>query len=283
MRLAENQGAVVAEVSSRVHLIEYTSIEYFDAVVLYAIMLASDEACEKGAFDDAYRLHLCPGENLTRELLNRLFSKNILQFSPDTPPAAIVLNEDERWRYKPYEVRWRISPDAGGATFPQIFAEIGNLIDLRSEHPSYEQCVADLWWSVGFNDALNFLNQEIATYRISDYRKGPKTDEALRYALERFSIPQVRRQIRSVVKNAAELSVSRDFNRRHALNTIPGNLISYVDRALSEHWTVHPVFSDWQNDEPVLTTVLFDRVLGSGLTGFRSTNGAMLGSPALQI
>jgi hypothetical protein len=60
-------------------------------------------------------------------------------------------------------------------------------------------------------------------------------------------------------------------------------LISYVDRALSEQWTVYPLLTDWQNEEPLLTTVLFDRALGSGLTGFKSTTGAMVGGPALQI
>jgi len=58
---------------------------------------------------------------------------------------------------------------------------------------------------------------------------GPKTEEAIWHGLEHFSISQVRRGITYVVKNAAALSQHRDFQKRHALNTIPGRLVSYVD------------------------------------------------------
>ena len=142
---------------------------------------------------------------------------------------------------------------------------LGERLDAREEDPEYYEGIDELWWKLGYDDALQHLEQEVDNYRLPDVQVGLKTEGAIRHALENFSIPQVRREITNVVKNAAALSQHRDFARRHALNTIPGNLISYIDRAISEDWKVSPLLHNWQNEEPVLTTVLFNRVLGTGL------------------
>jgi hypothetical protein len=84
------------------------------------------------------------------------------------------------------------------------------------------------------------------------------------------------------VKNAAALSVTREYHPRHALNTIPGNLISYIDRALSDGWPVYPIVRNWTNEEPRLITLLFDRVLATGSTGFKATTGALFTAVTVQ-
>jgi hypothetical protein len=103
------------------------------------------------------------------------------------------------------------------------------------------------------------------------------------HALEHFSIPKVRREITNVVKNAAALSRHRDYVKRHALNTIPGTLINYVDRAVSEGWQVSPILHNWQNEEPILLTVLFNRVLRTGLPGFKTLSNSLLKASVLGI
>jgi len=150
------------------------------------------------------------------------------------------------------------------------------MLDAREDDPGYYEAVDELWWKLGYDDALQYLEQEVDNYRLPDVQVGPKTEGAIRHALENFSIPQCRREITNVVKNAAALSQHRDFARRHALNTIPGNLINYVDRAISEGWQISPLLRNWQNEEPVLTTVLFNRVLGTGLPGFKTFSGKFL-------
>ncbi len=239
-------------------------------------MLASDEACELGTFSDSQRLHLCPSNSLSGDLLGRLRDSGLLFFSSDTPPRAIQIEDGGRWSYFPHMITWRLAPDAGGASFPQLMTRLGVLIDSRENIPGYYEAVEDLWNMLAFDDVSSYLSEQVSTFRLSEYRRGPKTDEALRYALERFSIPQVRRLIMSVVKNAAALSMSRDFNRRHAMNTIPGSLMRWADRATSESWPLYPVVKNWTNDEPVLMTLLYDRLIGIGLNGFKSLNGTGL-------
>jgi hypothetical protein len=118
--------------------------------------------------------------------------------------------------------------------------------------------------------------------RLHSLLVGPKTDHALRYALQYFSIPQVRRAIKYVVKDAAAFSM-RGFNAHHSRNTIPLNLIRYVDRVLSNEWRLYPILKDWKHEEAVLTTMLFDRVLRTGQAGFMSLSGALVGAENVEL
>jgi DNA-directed RNA polymerase subunit RPC12/RpoP len=140
--------AIIAAVSKRGGTGDYDSISYADAVVLYAIALGSDEVYESGVLENAGQLHLCPSEDLTRQLVGHLFRKGLLQFSPDTPTSAVEPGEGGVFSYYPFDVRWRVSPAANGATFPQVFERLGRIIDLRHKYPGYEHSVLDLWWNL---------------------------------------------------------------------------------------------------------------------------------------
>jgi len=271
-----DQRNLIAELCQRNHTFRYDDIGYLNAVIVFSIMLASDEACEHGTFQQSDGLHLCASTALSAKLLSRLFNAGILGIQKTTPWQAIELGAGDSWSYYPHRVHWEFAQDLDDRSYSAIMALLGEIIDEREDDPEYGQAVAELWRMLAYDDALDHLTQEVDDYCLPDVRVGPKTEEAIWHALEHFSIPQVRREIANVVKNAAALSQHRDFVRRRALNTIPGNLISYVDRAVSEGWQVSPILHNWQNEEPVLLTVLFNRVLGTGLPGFKTLSNGVL-------
>jgi hypothetical protein len=271
----------IKTISRRNETFDYDKIAYVEAVIAFSIMLASDEACEAGSIKQSERLHLCESSSLSGKLLARLFNVGVLRVDNDTGPHAVVIGEGGAWSYYPHMVNWRFSSDVEGRSFPQVLKQLGEIIDQRESDQDYGDAVVELWKMLAYDDALSHLTNEVDSYCLPDIRVGPKTDEAIWHALEHFSIPQVRREITNVVKNAAALSQRRDFARRHAVNTIPGTLISYVDRAISEGWQISPQLRNWQNEEPVLLTVLFNRVLGTGLPGFKTLSNSLLTSTVL--
>lgn len=287
-RIASEERAKIHEIAAQQEVIDklvdqsgafdYEQVGYFEAVVVFGIMLASNDAAERGHFRQSDGLHLCESAGLSSKMLDRLFNAGILRFEKTTPPDAIKLGERDSWSYFPHRVHWVLAPDSGERSFPQLMAYLGDLIDMQEEHPDFGAAVEELWRMLAYDDALAYLSREVDAFRLPGVKVGPKTEQALWHALRNFSIPQVRREISSVVKNAAALSQHRDYARKHALNTIPGNLISWVDRAVSEDWQISCVLRNWQNDEPVLLTVLFNRVLGTGLPGFKSLSGQLLRS-----
>jgi hypothetical protein len=182
---------------------------------------------------------------------------------------------DGNWRYEVSRVNWKLAADSSGTPFSEIFQQVGELIDQRSENAQFNEYVLAFWWEVAIQEGLNFLVNEIRKYRFPDYQCGQKTEKAIRYALEFYSMPQVRNLIRRVVGYAAQLSVSRNHYGHHALMAIPGLIISNVDRAQSWNWNIYPVLSRWEL-EPLLIRVFFDRVLRTGLQGFCDTCGQNL-------
>lgn len=274
--LCAEQEAFLSRLSSDVYTTDYASLEPLEAILVFAIMLTSDEAYETGEVSNAADLHLCPTTRLTADLLDRLFRKGVIAVSANTTKEALERLDGGSWTYHPHKTKWKLAKDSSGRSFSEVFSLIGMLIENFGQQPGCRKNLEELWWLLALDDASLVLEREVSSYRISEYRVGPKTQEALRHTLRRFSIPLARRAIRSTVKNAAALSMKNDFNRRHALNTIPGNLISFVDRAVSNAWQVYPILNDWANEEAVLLVVLFDRVLASGLSGFMTLNGVSL-------
>ena len=274
---------VVVNASQRNAAFCYEDIQYADAVIAFGVMLASDEACEGGRFRQSDGLRLCTTTTLSGKLLGRLFNGGILSMEETTPPQAIELGKEGGWSYSPHRIHWKFARDSNCRSFPSVMTLLGEIIDARKDGPEYGQAVAELWRMLAYDDALDHLAQKVDSYRLPDVRIGPKTEGAVWHALEHFSIPQVRREITNVVKNAAALSQHRDYGKRHAFNTIPGTLISYVDRAVSEGWQVSPVLHNWQNEEPILLAVLFNRVLGTGLPGFKTLSNSLLKASILGI
>jgi hypothetical protein len=261
----------------------YERISYFDAFILFGILLASDDACNKGVFSDVAGLHLCASENLCNELVGRLLRTGILTFAEDCDLYVIELEDDGSWRYYPAKMKWELAEDARGLTWPKLMHELGELLDLKEQHETYTETVTNLWWKLAYDDVLTFLREEEGKYRLPEPRIGQKTEEALRYALRKLSIPQVRRALKYAVRDAASYAMTRDIHKRQAMNSIPRNLISYVDRALSSGWDVVPVLRDWKWEESALLTLLFDRVLSTGMSGFKTLTGDEVNQQAIAV
>jgi hypothetical protein len=273
VRLAEIVGTIVGRV--RQH--DYSSIDYMSAIFAYALFVHSETAISDGSIGNVSELQICPTDGLMRKLLGRLFDLEILNFGQGTPFNAVDRESTEaRLSYYPFKVQWQFVADREGRSFREVFRTISSVIDQRTARSDYYSAITDLWWLLGLHDAISYLQSKLSEYGIRDFSAGEKTEEAIRYALESFSIPQLRYLLWRIAKNVAALSVRRDFTRRHALNTIPGSIIRDCDRALADGWTIKPYVMKWDEEESPLTTLLFDRVLQTGIEGFRSLNGQMI-------
>jgi len=266
--------AFLASLVARTTPIDYASISYADAVVVYSIMLASNLACESGRLEgNAFRL--CASDAMNESLVTELFTKGILAVCDDSPLDCIEVLERGIWKYEIYRINWRLAEDSRGLTFSAVFELVCEVIDQRKGHAEFDAFVRDFWWRIAVDDSLYFLITETRKFRFPEYQYRQKTQSAVRYALESYSMPQVRNLIRRAVGYAAQLSVSRNNYGHHPFTAIPGLIIGKVDRAQSSNWTIYPVLSRWE-DEPLLTRVFFDRVLRTGLQGFRETSGELL-------
>jgi hypothetical protein len=274
--LHSKKKALLASLTARNTSIDYGAISYAHAVFVYSFMLASNVACESGRLEaNAFRIG--PSDAMNELLLTDLFDKGILAVCEDSPLDCIEVRADGNWKHDVSRINWKLAADSGGLPFSEVFQLVGDLIDQRSGNAQFNGFVLAFWWEIAIHDGLNFLVNEIRKYRFPEYQCGQKTEMAVRYALQFYSMPQVRNLIRRAVGYAAQLSVSRNHYGHHALIAIPGLIISNVDRAQSSLWNIYPVLSRWEQ-EPLLIRVFFDRVLRTGPQGFCETCGQNLPS-----
>ncbi len=269
--------SLLANFMSRSVVIDYGALDFIDAVLVYAIMLASDEACETGEFSDALGLNLTRTHELSAALIKRLYERNILLLSHATPAGSVQIQSDGSAQYQIHLAKWRFANDILGRDFTKIFSDLRAMLkeSKRESNTLYE--IENLWWLLAMDDLKGFLDEEIATYTFARGSVGPKTDEAFRFALSRLSVPQTRNQLHYVVGQAAQYSVKRGINGWQARNSIPKNFMQQVDFVLAKGSKLYEQLKDWQT-ETILWKVLFDSILETGHTGFRNTNGLTLQS-----
>jgi len=172
----------LASLIARTTPIDYASISYADAVVVYSIMLASNLACESGRLEgNAFRL--CPSDAMNESLVTQLFTKGVLAVRDDSPLDCIEVLERGIWKYEVSRINWRLAEDSRALPFSEVFQLVGEVIDQRKGHAQFDAFVRDFWWKIAVDDALYFLITEIRKFRFPEYQCGQKTEKAVRYAL----------------------------------------------------------------------------------------------------
>jgi hypothetical protein len=157
--------------------------------------------------------------------------------------------------------------------------EIAELYWLREADGSWTYTVTQIGESLGLSQyQVSCKVPAVAVAHIVD-KRCPQCGNphlATRYCLQHFSIPKLRYLIWKVAKDTAAYAARRDVHRRQAMNSIPGSVIRVCDRALADQWEVHPYVLKWDEEEALITTMLFDRVLRTGVTGFKAMTGQSL-------
>jgi hypothetical protein len=252
---------------------DYYSLSYSDAVYAFALFVGSEFNDHTGEILLPTAPPFAPTDKELGSALKRLNDVGALQFGQKTPQNAFVPNQNETtFSYYFLRVSWQFAMPEFATSYASLHTELAELVDEGNANSDYSQAVSEIWWQIGRSETLQYLNQELDKYGLS-IEEGDKLREAIRYVLTKFSIPQARNLIWRVVKNAAAYSAQRDVYKRQAINTIPGALIRMCDRALADSWVVKPFMQKWDEEECLLTTTLFDRVLKTGVVGFQTTTG----------
>jgi hypothetical protein len=278
--IKEARNRIWLEQTSRHKRYDYSGLHYAEAILAFSLYLGSEVNEETGEFRLPESPSLGPSKEILWNTLSKLHDAEILEFGKNTPLNAFDPGTtSSTFSYYYARVSWQFALPETTGSFSSLFREISEVIDLREEDESYDEAVSEIWWQIGLSDAQRHLDQELEKYGLS-IQPGDKLREAFRYALSNFSIPQVRNLIWRVVKNAAAYSAQKGIYRQQAVNTVPNALVRLCDRALANSWIINPFTQKWDEEECVLTTVLFDRVLGSGEVGFRFLTGKLVDAAA---
>lgn len=196
----------------------------------------------------------------------RALSRDVIYPSRLSSNKAFTFKDPE-FSYDMSKVIWSLSPSEQGLSEQSLMMLLDGIIESASYKD--QKSVYHLWKEIALAEVLQYLHAQADDYSFhADKLRGASIQTALFYALKYYSIGQVRNFIWRAVKNAAALTKRRDFHISHAVNTISGNIRKNVDRARAEGWIVQPYGRHSMDTEPLLTSILFDKVFGCGVEGF---------------
>ncbi len=252
---------------------ELEELDFLDAFYLYAVLLGANEidsSDDFGPWQD-FSIPVAASLSATLEVFRHLFRKRLLIPSFESPvqafnfdDPAVVASFDPAW------VKWQLNMSFWSYPFQTILNTLSSRIDAYCTSILPEDVEA-LWELVAMSECEGKLQESANYYDFKNFKIGDKTKHALVHALEKFSIPQVWGVIQSATKNsAAFLQTQESKGKRHAMNTIPGNIIRFVDTAIQRNWTVNARTRQHWMIEPTLTSLFFNRLLACHQDGFRT-------------
>ena len=253
-------------------------LNLIDAFYLYAILFVVSElggSDDFGPFKD-FGVPVAASLPACTEVFRRLFMKRAIIPSFESPVSAFGFDDVAVISFYPDRVKWMLSINLCAYPVHTLMNALCTRIDAHAASARQED-VEVLWKLVAMSECESELQECANYYSFNDFEIGDKTRHALEYALEKFSIPQVWGVIWSATKHAASFLQSKaSSGKRHAMNTIPGNIIRFVDHATQNNWTVYARTRKHWATEPFLTSLFFNRLLVGYPNGFRTITSATI-------
>jgi len=258
---------------------EVDALEYLDAVYLYAVLLAAndmDEAHDTFGPASNFIAPLAASKRVTAELLRRLCSIRAIVPAEDSPTSAFEFDVDNIKSFDLIRVKWQLSASLSMLPVQTLLNALSSMIDAHTNGAGLVE-IETLWKLVSMSECENVLLECAEYYKFNELTVGERTKHALEYALEKYSVPQVWGIIWSATKSAASFLQSQASNgKRHAINSIPGNIIRFVDTSIQNKWTVNARTRQHWMTESTLTSLFFNRILSSQANGFRTITSATI-------
>lgn len=255
--------------------INYRDLDYSDIIRAFAIFASSESDGEGNLrFTDVPPFSTKPAA--LKETAKSLYRQEVLLIGKGTPVNAFVPGDSvDNFSYYPDRVVWRFATLDESANSSIIGRELSDFLDNAPSDFDRWNSVAEIWWEVAYAEALRYLNEQLEKYGLQA-NEGDALKEAINHALDNFSIPALRNLLWKLAKDVGAYSAERGIVKPRAINAIPGKLIRMVDRYVANAWDVVPYVLRWDDEECLLITILFDRVLKTGVAGFKTLTGRVI-------
>lgn len=201
-----------------------------------------------------------------REIVTNLYQSEKIYISPDSNKASFELVSETQFRFSISEVQWKLVID--DSIHPsQYIAQLENKVksmDFLESH--YEETKA-LSEEIALKECLFYLDHVLNEHQLP-FKPGEKTKHVLSTGLHSFSVAKMYNFIWRAAKDAASFHLRKKVAKKHAANTVVGNIDSQIERALSNNWDVKPYRRNYDYPQSMVSRVLFNILLHTDDGGF---------------
>jgi hypothetical protein len=269
-RKKEQLVRLLAPSEASLQPVDYEALGYTDTFFLYSVLVAAGE-CWQGRNLASLRAqsgNLAPTLENAAAIYTRLCFNRIITPSSSSSPRILRFVDEAsgKFDFSPLEANWTLAPPSDGAPIEGLLT----LLETVLSQPD-QASVAGIWLQVAEAECERYFGELCERYRFSkDVVFTDKVADSIRYCLDRVSLPQVWNILWCTMRDIAALIQEGKYIRPHVYNMIAGNIRRDIDRRLANNTPIRPWTRHRSEKEPIITGILFDKILGKGNLAFET-------------
>jgi hypothetical protein len=273
-RLAEERRQTALKYINQCRSIQLSSIPSVtelndvDKLLLAATVesIGADDLRNTVSLRDNLLLPLSPFSKLDEEILQHLFKRNLLILAPENNYEYVTINEEQELEIDFYQAIFEFTYSIEHLTRIMINAKSNkNTSALVADDQFKSWCE-----QVQLGECLSYL---ITRPRLNDLAPpiGDKLVSIFRACLAECSVSTMHYIIWKSVENAAAYVQKPSITRRHASNSVSGNIERVFGKIHSGSWNRNKSFRDASHPQSAMAKIFFDYVFGVDDGGFHYT------------
>ena len=264
-RLAEERRQAALEYINQCRSIQLSSIPSITELNDVDKLLLAATVESLGAYNirktvslrDNLSLPLSPFSKLDEEILHHLFQLNLLILAPENSYEYVTINEEQELEIDFYQAIFEFAYSIENLTKIMISAKSNkNTSALVADDQFRSWCE-----QVQLGECLSYL---ITRSRLNDLAPpiGDKLVSIFKACLVEYSVSTMHYIIWKSVENAAAYVQKPGITRRHASNSVSGNIERVFGKIYSGSWSHNKSFRDASHPQSAMAKIFFDYVFG---------------------
>jgi len=250
-----------------------TELNDVDKLLLAATVesLGADNIRNTVSLRDNLSLPLSPFSKLDEEILHHLFNRNLLILAPENSYEYVTINEEQELEIDFYQAIFEFAYSIENLTKIMINARSKKNTSALVANSQFKS-----WCEkVQLGECLSYL---ITRSRLNYLAPpiGEKLVSILRACLAECSVSTMHYVIWKSVENAAAYVQKPGITRRHASNSVSGNIERVFGKIHSGSWKRNKSFRDASHPQSAMAKIFFDYVFGLDDCGFYNTLDELL-------
>jgi len=215
---------------------------------------------------DNISLFLSPFFGLDQKILNHLFKLNLLLLAPEESYEYVSVNEEKELEIDYYQATFEFAYDINDLTKIMVDAKSKKNISALVSNTQFE-----MWCQqIQLGECINYL---ITRSKLNNLAPpiGDKLISLLRACIAECSVSVMHYIIYKAVESAAAYVQKPNITRKHASNSISGNIERVFGKIASGNWHPNQSYRDASHPQSAMAKVFFDYVFGMEDCGFHYT------------
>ena len=251
-------------------IVQLEMLSFRQAIFLLAVVrfTAKESLSTLNSYQSNKVDSLSPDMDFDLDIYRELYDMNVICLSPTTDHNYININEDGGFSFYMHNVEYAFPRFEGFDSTRDFFKALeSKLTSLEYIYAVYDD-VAALCKDISVLECTSYLKFVLAEHNL-DFTPGEKTLLLFEKVLEKFSVAQVYAFIWRAGKDAAAFYARGGVTKKHAANTVIGNVQRQFDAAVADNWDVKLYKRNYNRPQSIVSQILFNVSLQTNDGGFK--------------